>query len=257
MVKISALPPATEFGGDDLVAIVQDNETRKITAANFLEQALTSTLDQVAVEQSNRWRTVPDSDYTATPLTTSRIETDSAMLTLGTPIRVTQGGIVRYVVVSAKTLTYVDVLGPALNTGQVITVFEASTPDRVVQSDLFIAGLYAGSTGEKLASVMRTRNRWMMGPARIVHFAAVQHVADSTVQPRINLKNAGVAVSTNSANQGIQLSTAGTWVDNPAATISAAPATLAYGTSIEVDVTTTAATGNASDLTVSYLAVLE
>jgi len=257
MVKISALPPATEFGGDDLVAIVQDNETRKITAANFLEQALTATLDQVAAEQSNRWRSVPFDADTATPPTTSRIQTDSAMLTVGTPIRVTQGGVVRYAVVSAKTGTYVDILGPALNIAQAITAFEASTPDRVIQCDLFIAGLYAGTTGEKVASVMRTRNRWMMGPARIVHFAAVHHVADTTVQPRVNLANASVAVSTNSTNQGILLSTAGTWVDNPAATISAAPATLAYGSVIEVNVTVAAGTGNASDLTVSYLAVLE
>lgn len=257
MVKISALPSATEFGDDDLVAIVQDNETRKIRAVDFLQKALTDTLAQVAAEQSNRWRIVPDSDWTPIPLSTSRIETDSAMLTVGTPIRIIQGGTTRYVVVSAKTSTYVDVRGPALNTAQNITSFESSTPDRVVQIDLFIAGFYAASTGDKVVSVMRTRNRWMMGPAHIAHFAAVQHVADSTVQPRINLKKDTSLVSTNNSSQGIDLSTAGAWVDNPVATISAANAPLVYGSSLEVNVAIIAGTGNAADLTVSVLAIME
>lgn len=257
MVKVSALPAATEFGGDDLVAIVQDNETRKIRAEDFLEKALSDTLDQVAAQQSNRWRIVPDSDWTPIPLTTSRIETDSSMLTVGTPIRVVQGGITRYVVVAEKANTYVDVRGPALNTAQTITSFEASTPDRVVQIDLFIAGFYAASTGDKLVSVMRTRNRWMMGPAHITHFAAVQHVADTTLQPRINLKKDASLVSTANSSQGIDLTAAGTWVDNPLATISEANAPLVYGNSLEVSVAIAAGTGNAADLTVSVLAIME
>lgn len=257
MVKISALPSATEFAGDDLIAIVQDNETRKIRAADFLEKALSETLDQVAAEQSNRWRIVPDSDWDATPLTTSRISTDSPMLTVGTPIRVVQGGVTRYVIVSAKAASHVDVLGPALNIAQTITLLEASTPDRVVQVDMFIAGFYGSSTGDKLVSVMRTRNRWMMGPARIAHFAAVQHAADSTVQPRVNLKVNANLVSTANSNQGIDLSTAGTWVDNPVATINSANASMVFGDSMEINVAIAAGTGNASDLTLSVLLIME
>jgi hypothetical protein len=104
---------------------------------------------------------------------------------------------------------------------------------------------------------MCTRFRWQGRKAYLVSFLAVHETADATSNPKINVKINAAAVSTNDTNLGIQLSTAGTWVRNPAIAINTSNYDINLDEAIEITCTAAAGTGGASYLTVSLVFVQE
>lgn len=98
--------------------------------------------------------------------------------------------------------------------------------------------------------------KWRMSTAYLVSFSATHKTAAATTQPKVNVLIAGSRVSNNDSNLGLQLSTAGTWVDNSAIAINTSNYDINWDESLEVEVTAVG-TGAAGDhLTVSCTFVL-
>lgn len=249
MPKISELTAATALNTSDVLPVVQGSSTRKIDVLTLLE----------TLQGLTRWRPIPTADYTATPASTSRITmSDTTGLRVGLPIRYTYNSVTYYGVIDAVSAgTHIDVAGATLNTGQDLTDLRVGTPEMVVQMDLFVSGTYGDGTNDLLATDMNAYVRWQLPDAYLVKFAATHKTVDGTAQPKINVKVGGSSVSTADTNNGIQLSTAGAWVENGAIAINTTNYAINPDDAIEVACTAAGTDGDAADLTVSLLFVME
>lgn len=259
MPKLSELPSVESFSGDDIAVIVRDGQTVKIRAADMVEAAVDRVIDTVEASQEIRWRSIPKEDLEPTPISSSRIGIASSAFRVGLPVRWTVDGVNYFgMVADASPGNYIDVRGPAIDVAKTISDVAMGGAERVAQLEIFIAGGYGASLGEKIASAMKSYSRWSMGPARVVSFAAAHNRADTTSQPKVNIKLNGNPVSSADGGLGVRLpNTAGQWTENPLATIVAADYAVSYGSTFEVEVTAVAGTGNASGLTVNIVIVLE
>lgn len=255
MPKISELPSATAFSGSDLVAIVQGGVAKKIQADNFAATSLESAISAIAEAASSVWSAIPVSGFDATPLSSSTLTATSALVKAGVPVRYTVNGVTLYGIVAGRSGNTITIHGPLIDIGHAITSLAIASTSRVVMVNLFIAGTYAGTTGDKLAAVGNRYARWYQGEGRLVSFSATHKTAATTTQPKINVKAGGSLVSTADGSAGLQMSTAGTWVSNPVASISVANYDVAFGDAIEVNVSS-AGSGEAANLSISLVFVL-
>ena len=203
------------------------------------------------------WALVSTSAYTATPASTSRITmSDTSMMEEGRALRYVIGGTTYYGVVDdISEDSYVDVAGASM--GGDLESLEIGIPEKTVQLDFYIAEDNFGATsGDLLAGVMKVGFRWKLPPARLVAISMKLNTADATANPKINIEIAGEKVSTNDSNNGIQPS--GTaWTDNPLVAISTAYYDVYWNYVIEIPCTVAAGTGDAADLSVSCVFVME
>jgi hypothetical protein len=254
--KISELPSATTFTGSDLVGIVQGGVTKKIQASNFAASSLESAVQSLSEAASSVWRDIPVSGFSASPLSSSTLSATSTAIKAGLPIRYVVNGITLFGIVTAYSGGTVTVAGPLIDLAHPITSLAVAGADRVKTVDLFIAGAYAATTGDKLASVGNRYVRWNMGEARAVTFAAAHGTAASPTQPKLNIKIGGSLISSADGNAGLTMSgSVGTWVLNPVATMNIVNYDIAFGDDIEVNVSS-AGSANAANLSVSIVFVL-
>ena len=258
MPKITDLTEATTFAGTDYLPIVQGGSTKRISAATFITDTVDHALAVVAAQPEVRWRAIDTDDYSATPSSTSRISTTSDQFQPGMPVRYKYGGVFYYGVVGTVSVgVYADVRGPAMNIASPLQEVAIGGPERVAQYDIFLSGAYAAALGLRVASVMQTYCRWMMGPARLVSFAAAHVLPDSGTEPKINVTIGGDEVSLQDSGNGIQLSaTAATFVEASLASIDPTRYAIEYGELIDIEVKNRGTSFNASDLTVSIVFVL-
>jgi len=244
--KISDLSAiATMVADDDVTVVVQSGVTKKAAYS--------------VVRDYLRWQLIAAASYTTTPASTSRITmSDTSAFLVGLPVKYTYGAVTYYGIVTAVSANaYIDIAGAPLDTGVVLTALYVGLPEMVMQVDFYVDANYGDGAADLLATDMFTYFKWRNPAAYLVKFSVVHATADTGVaQPKINVKVAGSSVSTNDSNNGIQLSTAGTWVDNSAVAISAANYDIAAGDAIEVRCTAAGTNGDASDLTVSCLFVI-
>jgi hypothetical protein len=206
----------------------------------------------------DNWRTVTASSYTATPASTSTLTmSDTSAVNVGDAIKYTDGRGTYFAVITAVTAnTSITIAGAAFDTGSNLTALYVGN-NKVIQLDFCISGLYADGTGDLLAADMNTYFKWQGRKAYLVAFSAVHKTADTTTNPKINVKVNGSAVSTNDSNNGVQLSTAGTWVDNSAVAISTSNYDINRGEAVEINCTAAGGTADAANLTVSCVFVQE
>jgi len=240
------LSAASDINGADVVG-VQRGSADPVKAS----------ADQIA--NFSRWRTIATSRYSATPATTSTISmSDTSGIVVGMPIRYTYSGTTYYGIVTSVTAnTSIAIAGATLNTGTALTSLELGQPELVVQLDFFISGTYATSIQDVLAAKMNAYANWQLSDAFLVAFQAVQKTVDTTTQPKVNVKINGNLVSTNDSNNGVQLSTSGTWVTNSAIAINTTNYAVVRGNPLEVRVTAAGGTADAAHLTVSCVLVLK
>lgn len=245
--KISDLSAATTLAGTELMEIVQSSSNKKLTLDNLGN-----------LGGYKRWTLIGTSKYTATPASTSRVTmSDTSDMYVGAPLKYTYNSSTYYGIVSAISAnSYIDIKGAALNTGQNLTALSVGRPEMAVQVNLFVPSTYATSTQDLLANKANAYCKWRMGAAYLVAFSGAQKTADSTSNPKVNVKVNGNAVSTADSNNGIQLSTAGTWVDNSAIAINTSNYAIANGDAIEVACTAAGGTQDAANLSINALAVL-
>ena len=130
--------------------------------------------------------------------------------------------------------------------------------EKVVTMDLFASSTYGdGTNTDLLASDMNTYIKWQLGNAYCVSFSGIQKTVDTGTEPKINLRVGGADVSTADSNNGIQLGATATWIDNAATSISTTNYSITRGEAITINVTAAGGTGDAADLTVSTVWILE
>ena len=197
------------------------------------------------------WYSVDSGSFTATPASTSRLTmSDTSMLALGMALRYSILGDNYYGVVAAiSDNAYIDVMGAPL----IDDVDALSWSERVEELDIFIAGKkFASTSTNLLKDVMKVAEKtWNLGAAYLVGFRVILNTADSTSGPAINIVIDGGAVSTSAP-----LAT-GTMGDNGAVAIDPALYGLDWRSTITASCPTAAGTGDAADLSIECVFVLE
>jgi hypothetical protein len=293
ILDISGLATGTVAGTDN-VLICQSGTAKKSTVTDIgtvilggigtytdtLSQATLADTDKVIVSQSGiprmtalseladyvqgantdpQWTTVSATKYTATPASTSGLTfTDTSDVFVGRAVRYTYGGTTYYGIITAVVANAsIAIAGAPLDVGQDLTNLDIGTPGQVSSVSLGVSGAYADNVEDVLAGTANRYLRWRKSAAYLVAISATHKTADTgAAQPKLNVKNAGNLVSTQDSNAGLQLSTAGTWVDGSAVAISAANYAVAWNNAIEIRVTAAGTNGNAANLSVALIFVL-
>lgn len=214
--------------------------------------------DGLDAPQDN-WRVIAGTAFTATPASTSTLTmSDTSAVYVGDGIKYTDGRGTYYAIVTAVSAnTSITIAGAAFDTGSDVTALYVGN-NKIIQMDFFDSGTYGDGANDLLAADMNTYSKWQGRKAYLVSFSAVHKTADTgAAQPKINVKVNAAAVSTNDTNNGVQLSTAGTWVDNSAVAINTSNYDINRGEAIEITCTAAGTNGDASDLTVSLVFVQE
>lgn len=229
-------------------------------AGNIVATTVQAAIAELDGDKAAKWTPVATANYTATPASTSQITmADTAGMAVGLPLRYTYGGTAYYGIVTAVvTDTSVTIAGAPLDTGSDLTALEIGLPSLVRQLALYVPSTYGDGTGALLASDSKTYERWQGSAAYLVQIAGVHVTADTGAsQPKVNVSIGGDDVSTEDTNNGIQLSTAGTWVTGSAVAINTTNYAVARGDAIDVECNAAGTNGDAADLTMQCVFVIE
>lgn len=213
---------------------------------------------------TDRWMLVSDSTYTATPASTSTITfSDTTGLAVGMPIKYTYSSTTYYGIITAVSEdALVTIAGATLSTGAALTALYVSSTERALQVDVTIGGTYdGGSPADILSTVGMRYFKWQKADAYLVKFSVTHATADTGAnQPYVNVKIGSGLVSTANTNKGLQLSTAGAWVDTidsyPVA-ISTSNYDITQDAALEISLTAAGSNNDAAHLTVSMVFVYE
>lgn len=247
-VKISELSAASAPSDADTLPLVQSGATKKLTMELLREYT----------RDNQRWMPVDASYYTATPASTSQITCSTTSdFAVGLPLKYVISGVTYYGIVTAVVAdTSIDVAGAAL-TADISTLY-VGTREMVRVLEFHVSSTYGDGANDLLATDENRYHKWLAGVANLVAFSGVHKTADTGAnQPKVNVKVNAQLVSTADTNNGIQLSTAGTWVDNSAVAISTSFYDINRGEAIEIACTAAGSNGDASDLTVLCVFVLQ
>lgn len=204
----------------------------------------------------SRW--TETTGYTATPASTSTLTMTvdkTAVLKVGIPVRYTIGGVVYYGQITAVTANLLTVAGASM--GGSVTKLEYGLSEMVQTIDYFVGGVYGDTAEDLLVNKVKTYSKWRMGKAYLVSFSAIEETPDSGTEPKVNVKIDGSAVSTNDSNKGVQLTADNNEVINPAVAVSTSNYDINTGESIEISCTEAGGTGDAENLTVTCIFILE
>ncbi|MFA7177762.1 MAG: hypothetical protein WC114_10975, partial [Smithellaceae bacterium] len=239
--------------------------TYQLTSVSLLKEHIRDAIEGDVLG----WELVDTGDYTATPDSTSKIlMSDTSQMEVGYPVRYEYLGTVYYgIVAEVSENVHVTIRGAALDVGEDLTDLRVGPAARVVVERLSIPGAYlvpwhvptgTGSEADMLAEIARRAVAWRHGPAKLVAMAVTQATADGTAQPKFNVSIAGDVVLTQDAGAGIQVSaTPGAWTWSSAVGIDAAEYSIATGDALEIVCTASGSDGEACDLSVELLFVLE
>lgn len=194
-----------------------------------------------------------DSQFTVTDSATAQ-----EAFKVGRPLRFADTkGTWSYAIVTAYSSGTVTIAGAPMTTS-FDTYLQYGDMSKVVVEHYFISGAYADAANSTaLTTDMNCYSSWGRGRAYLVTFGAVHKIVDATAQPKINVDAGGNSVSTNDSNNGVQLSTAGTWVYNSAVAISTTNYVVDRNESVEINVKVAGTAGDAKDLTVRITFIQE
>lgn len=294
VLDISGLDTATVAGTDELM-VCQSGDAKKATVSavgtvmltgtaayiETLDQATLADTDKVFVSQgsvarmtalseladyvvgattSPLWTAVSATKYTATPASTSSVTfSDTTDLAVGKPVRYTYNGTTYYGIISAiASNASITISGAPLDVGHDITALAVGAPSQLVVMDLMVEGTYADNTEDILSGTANRYIRWRKSAARLVAISATHKTADTGAsQPKLNVEVDSYLVSTQDSNAGLQLSTAGAWVDGSAVAISVSNYSVSFNSTLDLRVTAAGTNGNAANLSVCLVFVLE
>lgn len=184
--------------------------------------------------------------------------TVAEMFKVGRPIRYADTvGTWRYGIVTAYSSGTIDLAGGALTTDY-DTYIEIGDMSKAVHTPFFISGTYGdGADTDLLYNDGNTKFLWRLGKSYGVKISAMHKTVDTGTEPKINVQVNNAKLSTDDSNNGIQLSTAGTFVDNSSTGINTSNYDINNGEEIEIECTVAGGTGDASDLTVDVIFIQE
>lgn len=238
-IKFSSFDAATVLNPTDMVVGYQSGVNKR-WSGDILQSSFAT------------YRVVPTTKYTATPGTSTITMSDTSDFFVGLPVRYKYNATYYYGLVTAVTAsTSITVAGAVMAPATDLTELAVGPPGHVSIVTFFVSSTYGNGSGDLLAPDMNTYFKWLGRKSYLATFSCVHKVADTgAAQPKINVKIAGSEVSTNDTNKGVQLSVAGTWVNNSATEVNLAMYDINYGEAIEVICTVAGTNGNATDLTV-------
>jgi len=254
--KIQGLAAKTTPTENDIL-LIQDEANgdalKELTIGNLWDNLLADSALNVP------WATIATSKYTALPASTSTITmSDTSDMAVGRALRYTYDSVTYYGIITAVTEdTSITIAGAALNVAIQLSALAIGLPSLIEQVEFFVEAAWGDAVEDILAEIGKKNFKWGKSIAHLVAFSAANHTVDTGAEPKLNVKVAGSAVSTNDSNNGVQLGAADTWVDNPAIAISAANYTIERGDALELACTVVGGTGDATGLTVSCVFVYE
>lgn len=273
--RISALTAATTLADADVLPIVQSTTNKKVTRAVLRKQFMDSPADGdiprysstsadfiAATPASLRYRTVATARYTGLIGGTPSIITMSTTSDMGVgyPVRYVVSGTTYYGVITALSAnTSITVAGPALAAAATVSALAVGTPEMVSEYLFFVGGAYGNDvTSTLLATDMKTYFKWNRQKAYLVRIAVTHNTAAATTQPKVNVKIDGNSVSSQDSSNGIQPTSAGTWVNGTLASINSSNYDINWDESLEVACSVVGnPTSGALDLTVLCVFVQE
>lgn len=243
----------------------------RIFSKSFIKELVTSSVKANTVSTSvdtstgavvttasvaSNWTAAICSTASTSTFTVTDNSANQAIFIPGIPMRYASSqGVWGYGVITSYSNGTVTIKGAPITTPAGGS-FQYGKKEQVQQVDLSVAGVYGDSTGDKLASVMKTYFKWNIGSAYLVAFYATQEGVDAGAEAKINVKVNGNLVCTDDSNNGLQLSTTGTWVETGVG-INTTNYNIVLGNALEVTCTVAGGTGDATDLTVSCVFVLK
>lgn len=250
---LAALSAVSAPADADLLYCTQSGTAKKLSLTTLAGYVWDASLELP-------WRLVDSGKYTALPASTSQITmSDTSDFQIGFPVKYVYGGVTYYGLVTALSANaQITVAGAALDTGVALTDLYVGTPERVVTKSYFVDDTFGDAVQDILSHNSRY-DRWENGPARLVTFSATLGTADTgAAQPKLNVKIATAAVSTNDTNKGIQLSgTPGTWTANSAVAVNTTNYEVDRGDAIEIACTEAGTNGDADLLSANLTFVYE
>lgn len=204
------------------------------------------------------WSLVAAAGYTATPSDTDTLAmSDTSKMKVGLPIKYTIAATDYYGVVAALVEdTSIDIFGAPM--GGDLTALWVGPAQRVVPVRYFVGGTYGDNViATLLKTDMMTYEWWDFTAAYLVYFACIHSGVDTGAEAKINVNVNGAAVSTNDTNKGVQLGAIDTWVGNSPVAINVSNYDIQWHEAIEINCTEAGGTGDAENLTVACVFVLE
>jgi len=244
-VPIAALPEALPLDLDaNQLLVVQGTTPRLVTLLDALNSA-------------ERWQRVGTTRYLDTPADVDTITfNDTSGLMPGLPVRFEYGGTMYYgIITEVEEDSFIKIAGAPLSTEEDLDALLIGRPEMVVAREWHVPGVYGDAAASLFISKLKRSVRWELGPAALVAFGCCHAADDTTDNPYINLLVDGYPVSSANTEDGIAPGTG--WVDNPATAVLADNYGLVRGSELDVYCTVAGGTGDATDLSISAVFVLE
>lgn len=250
-----ATPKALKDAG--LIAPPVKASANEVTAGS--DDAKFITAKSLADSNVIKSRWTPVTAFTATPASTSTLTMTSdltAILKAGLPVKYTISSSVFYGIITAVAADLLTISGAPL--GGDVTALAYGSAEMVIQADFYISGTFGNGTDtDLLYNDMKTKFVWRLGKAYCVGFSVLEKTVDTGAEPKINVLVNGQRVSTADSNLGVQLGSAGAWVANSAVAVNTAYYDINTGEAVTVECSAAGGTGDAADLTVSSIFILE
>jgi len=240
--------------GEGVREIFIDQLTIDGKVLGFVDDALSFNDDLFTFD----WSLVAAAGYTATPTDTDTLAmSDTSRMKVGLPIRYKISTTDYYgIIVAVVENTSIDIYGAPMS-GDLVTL-HVGPAQRVVPVRYFVGGTYADvAEAALLAADMNTYEAWDIQAAYLVAFACIHKTPDTGTGPKVNVKVNGQLVSTHDTNNGVQLGSGGVWVPNSPVAINVSNYDIQWHEPIEIAATVAGGTGDAEDLTVACVFVLE
>jgi hypothetical protein len=241
MAQFNTYGSASALTSGDTALVYQSGAVKQAT----MQQVLDLTAD------ASRWIEKPSSQWTATAASSTSITfSDTSGLAAGLPLRVVIGAATYYVIIDSISGSTVNVRGPSVS--GTISAIHYGKPEQVSELSFYVSGYFAATTSTTLLdSFMNSYYKWRGPAAYAVQACAVAGVADSSTAPTVQVLAGGNRLIDGT---GLQLSTAGTWVESTL--MNASNYAITRSDSMELEVVTAGGGGDAQDMTVTLTLVL-
>lgn len=250
-------PTTSGLAADNVQAAVDEVQAEIVYGAGQLTQAQA---DIVALQaRKGVWTLVDTDHYSPTPNSVTTLSfNDTTGLHVGMPLRLRQNAAwIWYQIVGVDVDTLVTLAGPDLGVSNVDGVAIGSA-GQLVSVSMFVGGTYAdGVESDLLLADMARAEYWFGASARVVRIAAWHLTEDSGIAPVLNLSIDHLGVPADVLAVGLSMGASNTQVWNVDGDIQGAANRIQYGDRLLVSCTTAGGTGDAVNLMVTALCVIE
>lgn len=246
MPQFGSYPNAATLSNSDTILALQSGAVKQATILQV----------EAAVSDASRWIAISSSSFTSAPYDDHTITMSAtAGIVKGLPLRLVTSAGTKYVIANLVTAnSTVTVTGPLLGT-DAISSMSVGKPEQVSDMNLFVAGAYSTSVTQSLMQdKMETYYRWRASKAHVAEASFINHSADGTSAPKMNVLVNGSRLITDNSGLGVEVQSAGVWNTSVGVGIAAE---IDRNDQLELEVTTAGGDGDARELTVTLTFILD